>query len=243
MDDLRKLTVFVINLDRSIERRQLMTQRLAKISLRPDFVQAIDGKSYTTDRPDMLTILTAGEVGCYLSHLKAWQTIVDRDLPVALVLEDDVQLSEDITHVLRVLTAWAHRYDMVRLSRLRKPVGVRVADVASSHHLLLPRSNSSGLQGSLVSQAGARRLLDHLGGVMKMPIDTCLYRSEPFGLNAPVLCPPVVFEDNQQPSTIGVRFGAWKMPRKSLWVRLQRSWARRQELRRLKRAWANSAGS
>lgn len=243
MANLADLTVFVINLDRSVERRQLMAQRLAAMGLRPDFVQAIDGKACTADRPDMLTILTAGEVGCYLSHLKVWQMIVDRNLPVALVLEDDVQLSEDTPHVLRVLTAWPHRYDMIRLSSLQKPVGILVEDITSSHHLLLPQRNTSGLQGSLVSQAGARRLLNHLSGVMKMPIDTCLYRSEPFGLNAPALCPPVVFEDSRQPSTIGVRGGAWKTPRKSLWIRLKRSWARRQELRRLRRAWAMSTES
>ncbi|WP_367278723.1 glycosyltransferase family 25 protein [Malikia sp.] len=33
--------------------------------------------------------LTAGELGCFLSHLRCWQLLVERDLDCALILEDD----------------------------------------------------------------------------------------------------------------------------------------------------------
>ncbi len=40
--------------------------------------------------------LTAGQVGCALSHLAAYRLMVERDLPSALVVEDDVVLPQNI---------------------------------------------------------------------------------------------------------------------------------------------------
>jgi len=34
--------------------------------------------------------LTAGEVGCYLSHISVWKTLLERKLKTALICEDDV---------------------------------------------------------------------------------------------------------------------------------------------------------
>jgi glycosyl transferase family 25 len=35
------------------------------------------------------SVLTPGEIGCYLSHRKVWQKIVNENLYFALVFEDD----------------------------------------------------------------------------------------------------------------------------------------------------------
>ena len=62
-------------------------------------------------------MLSQGEVGIWLSHLTAWHDIVESGLPFALVLEDDVVLSEDIKAVLRnVLIALdGEEWDIVAL--------------------------------------------------------------------------------------------------------------------------------
>ena len=63
-------------------------------------VNAIDGSKlkhnelkhhYDVDlnRRQYHSVLTLGEIGCYLSHRKVWQKIVDEHLDFALVLEDD----------------------------------------------------------------------------------------------------------------------------------------------------------
>ena len=55
--------------------------------------------------------MSAGEVGCYASHLVVAQQIVARGLPYAVVLEDDVELAPDFKAIIRaaidaVPTGW-----------------------------------------------------------------------------------------------------------------------------------------
>src|SRR5690606_32765792 len=33
-----------------------------------------------------------GSIGCYISHMRAWRMIVDKDLPFALICEDDITM-------------------------------------------------------------------------------------------------------------------------------------------------------
>jgi hypothetical protein len=42
-----------------------------------------------------------GVIGCYLSHRRFWQLVVDQRLPRAIVLEDDIVLVEGFTDKLR----------------------------------------------------------------------------------------------------------------------------------------------
>ena len=41
-----------------------------------------------------------GVIGCYLSHRKFWQNVVDNDLEYAIVFEDDVQLVPNFKQLL-----------------------------------------------------------------------------------------------------------------------------------------------
>jgi len=48
-------------------------------------------------------MLTPGEVGCILSHQKAFQRIIDEKLPYALIMEDDVDIAPSIHEILDYL--------------------------------------------------------------------------------------------------------------------------------------------
>lgn len=45
--------------------------------------------------------LTKGAIGCYLSHVKIWETILNRDNDVALIFEDDAKVPEDINMLIK----------------------------------------------------------------------------------------------------------------------------------------------
>lgn len=90
------MKTYLINLDRSPDRLSVMTDRLKAIDVTFERVSAIDGinletKEFVVDVPNALYpyTLTAGEIGCYLSHRKCWQKIVDSGEDWGLVLEDD----------------------------------------------------------------------------------------------------------------------------------------------------------
>lgn len=103
---------YYINLDRSPDRRAHMETLFQEIGITAQRIQAVDGQQLTDDacrlinptRPGFRT-LSKPEVGCFQSHRKAWQHIVDGPHEWGCVCEDDLTFSDDIRHYLTD-TAW-----------------------------------------------------------------------------------------------------------------------------------------
>jgi glycosyl transferase family 25 len=90
------LMVLLINLERSTQRRIQMEARLREAGLSYQILPAVDGAAeqaqlrHTVDAPafrwhtgrDALP----GEVGCYHSHLQAWQKLIESTHDTLLVL-------------------------------------------------------------------------------------------------------------------------------------------------------------
>lgn len=101
---LMTLPIFVINLDRSPERWERISRSGGGLDLRR--VAGIQGSEIAREgwrhvAPERFMfshgrILLPGEYGCYQSHLLALRTIVEQDIPAAVVAEDDVVLVPDL---------------------------------------------------------------------------------------------------------------------------------------------------
>ena len=124
-----ELGVWLINLDRSTERRTVMEARLTTLGLDYTRFSAIDGRA-EWDRlaqgVDMIAFrrnvgreVLPGEIGCYASHLKVWQALLDSNHEVAVVLEDDVVFHDDFLPALDRVLATREQWDMVKLNRIR----------------------------------------------------------------------------------------------------------------------------
>lgn len=203
------MQVFVLNLEHARERRAAMQARLAAAGVAHEFLPAVDGRTLDARDPRIAGAdprLSPGELGCYLSHLAFWRAVVDRALPFAAVLEDDVLVEDRLPAVLAALAASPLPFDAVRLSALKPIVGIRIGELESGEALLLPTKNPSGAQGYAVSQQGARRLLDRLSRPLR-PIDDALDAYWQYGLCIPLVSPPPVCEDDSMPSSIQGRFG------------------------------------
>jgi glycosyl transferase, family 25 len=88
---------FFINLDRSEPRREHMEGELRRVGI--DWVtrfSAIDGRNLV---PPPECKLSAGELACFHSHLQIIETTPADSF--TMILEDDVQLSDDLPLVLR----------------------------------------------------------------------------------------------------------------------------------------------
>ena len=92
--------VFLINLDRSTDRLARCAPILDALGLTWERVPGIEGKKLPPEQLAALNPhpaphgewfrpLTPGEIGCFLSHLRCWQLIEERNLDCALVLEDE----------------------------------------------------------------------------------------------------------------------------------------------------------
>ena len=105
--------ILVINLARSPDRRRFIGDRLGRLGLDHEFFPAVDGAALTED--DLVNYdrkarlkafgcdLLPNELGCYLSHYRIYQKIIAESIPRALILEDDVEVSDDLPAILEAL--------------------------------------------------------------------------------------------------------------------------------------------
>ena len=107
-ENLSGVKTYYINLDRAIERNQLMTNEAKDLGISLTRLDAADGKklknsiyrgSYRFGDGTVIKYITKprgeetfAELGCMLSHLRAIKHAYDSGDEVALILEDDVDL-------------------------------------------------------------------------------------------------------------------------------------------------------
>ncbi len=117
-----KIPALVINLKSSTERRERMVRLLTPFAdiLDVRFVEGIDGRRLSEEEKraalsrgsrrkwERKLAWCDGEIGCALSHRKCFQTIVDDRLDYALILEDDLEFSDE--KGLRVQLELAKRF-------------------------------------------------------------------------------------------------------------------------------------
>lgn len=103
--------IWVLNLERSNERREFMETQLNKLNLEYEIIQAVDGLKLTDyelglySKKEALRCsereLSLGEIGCILSHVRMWQRLITENYDDVMILEDDVLINEMLLHALR----------------------------------------------------------------------------------------------------------------------------------------------
>jgi glycosyl transferase family 25 len=104
------MKVFVINLEHEYERRKSVEKQLVKYNIDYSIMPAVNGKDLSdeevSEKCDMQAVsknplwLSRGAIGCFLSHLNLYQKIVKEKLDVAVILEDDVIISDSFPSTL-----------------------------------------------------------------------------------------------------------------------------------------------
>jgi len=101
--------VLVVNLDRSPERWDSCQEEFAREHVKVERFPATDGKAMSEQEIAAVAtgpaqwFCTKGMLGCFLSHRRIWQKVVDEQLPAVVVLEDDVRLMPQFGDKLRRL--------------------------------------------------------------------------------------------------------------------------------------------
>jgi glycosyl transferase family 25 len=99
--------VLLINLRQSSDRLRFQEQQFARLGIPFERLDAVEASSIAEDvYADVVCAwqrpISRGELGCFLSHRVAWQRVVDSEHS-ALVVEDDVLLSDNLVTVLSQL--------------------------------------------------------------------------------------------------------------------------------------------
>ena len=117
------MKAYVVNLERSTDRREHIEQQLARTGLQYEMISGVDGSgiNLTDDRlvdPGFVTKswFRPGVAGCALSHLKVYQKAIADRAELALVLEDDITLPEDLVQLTEAISAQMSGAEVVLLN-------------------------------------------------------------------------------------------------------------------------------
>lgn len=142
----------------SLERIEAIDTRLdmsviKKFNLKLDPVGTVN-KLYFSQSP--------GAVGCFLSHVKAWQSIVEQDLDFALILEEDVVISDAINFLMSNPDLSPKKDELINLNGRNY----------QGHDLL----NLEGSESYVLSKKGAKKLINFVINCEKL---SCIEKIQP----------------------------------------------------------------
>lgn len=204
------MRIFVINLDRNTERLASTDAELRRFGLAYERFPAVSGRDLTPAerkacyRPFRARCVSgvglgAGEIGCALSHVGVYRKMIRENVPVALVLEDDVKLSDAFPELLAKAAAFADasRPQVIRFSAFDGEVvrGEGIVRVAGA----------TCTDAYLITLPAARAVASANFPVVAVA-DRWGRWARRDGLELYRACPPTVRQDN---ANLGTDVGRW----------------------------------
>jgi len=186
---LDSTTIFVINLKKDIEKKEHMLKICKAFSLDCNFIDAVYGKTLSEEEigkhyaKDMATKysdrgMSLGEIGCLLSHKYIYQKMIDEEIEQALILEDDIEFSDDIKNVFDSMDLFPKNWEVLLLghhSHTARDDETKASiwwkqHISTEYKLIRPSEKGKGTYGYLINNRGAKKLLGTLDQYYK-PID------------------------------------------------------------------------
>ena len=228
----RTMRIIVINLDQDTERRERVERRLRQLGLRWERLGAVDGRRLEPHHEAMIDRagqasrglqISPGAMGCWISHRQAQLMVADQTEPMALIMEDDISITDHLPDVVeRIERGEAGRFDVIRLHRVklrRRFVPVRRI---GSGAIGFVRPTDSGLQAYVITREAARRIITSIPRMVQLA-DHALYEHWTHGLVVCSIDPPVVYHRDHGQSSIGARpLSATPSLRPLKWLRRKR---------------------
>ena len=172
--------IFVISLERDVERRVAMRQELAAFDF--EFFDAVDGNELDESayRHRMQTDwwrvmrgreLAPGQIGCLLSNWLIWQRMVEAGTPCAIILQDDARLEDGFAVIVEEILKADVEWDIVNLAPKRQyRIDRMLAVLDGVRWLVRYRRRFGGAVGYLIRLEAAEALLHHCWRI-RAPID------------------------------------------------------------------------
>ncbi len=195
--------VFVINLDKSTERMAKISKRLDELEVPFERITAVYGAELTLEELQInydpklnaktyRRELPCGEIGCYMSHIKAWKMIIERKLQCAIILEDDITIDEGFREIAERLAGSTGDFEVVKLFCGKSNPKIAASEpIGKNHKLCRFYKVLSGNPGQLITFNGAKNLL---GSHQKFgrPVDVDIQHWWESDINVLGIYPPIV---------------------------------------------------
>ncbi|MDR0661895.1 MAG: glycosyltransferase family 25 protein [Holosporales bacterium] len=188
------IAAYVINLDRRTDRWTVMAPRMAPLGFPWERISAVDGKLLTQENINKIVdqkafyalrgcLMKRGEIGCALSHLKAWETFLRSPYAYALIFEDDALFDPGkLREIVSILEKTPQDWDIVNFgmdNAHEKPLPLR--KIHQDSHLVVYLGLVLQAGAYLINRKAAKALYAH-ALPLKLPVDIFFTRGWEFGL-------------------------------------------------------------
>jgi glycosyl transferase family 25 len=212
----KQIKIYVINLARCSDRREKMTRMLGKLQLEFEFFDGVDGAQLTPEQISSVYKPTAAfvrlgrelhrnEMACSWSHIRLYEMMMREGIDSAVVLEDDIDLSDEFSQVLAARRLWLPSdWRVVNFAHdMAKPIPISAIVTPSLAHLTVCRfERVVGRTGAyLINKQGAESLLRHAYPV-RMPPDDLAGDARFLGVQVYGITPRVAMWDEAYVSAI-----------------------------------------
>ena len=178
------MKVYLVNMDRSTDRLEIMQRRLSALGLKFERVAAVDGSKLTEAENGCVIspnwrypyFLTPGEVGCFLSHRKCWQKLIDSGDSWALVLEDDSVFHPKAKEYFQSTSWIPEGVQLVQFSFAKDSTFSDKSVLLANGNRLVRVKHSSpcGTYAYMISRDAAKKALE-LSNKIEGPIDNFMF--------------------------------------------------------------------
>ena len=201
------MRIYVLNFARATDRCGHMARAAAAIGVTLDFIEAVDGRRLTDAQRDLVDhrrrrritpyLLSDNEIGCWLSHRRAMQALVESGKGMAAILEDDVTLLPDFPCVLDALQHQGGLFDVVTLYRnfQRDPGFEACRTLIGGISLGRIAPMQTGAVGYVITRQAAKKFLAATPHFVHA-VDKEMHRYWASGLDIYALSQPVVIHDD-----------------------------------------------
>jgi glycosyl transferase family 25 len=227
------LRVYLINLDRAVDRLSAMQAKLREASLPFERVVAVDGQALQlpvrefSERTYGLLHGRRGnpaEIGCYLSHVECAKRLLASKSEFALILEDDLEFPSDLKQVLKAAVEANSDWDILRLSTVNSGRKYPFTKLTPHRSLAIALTREKGSGAYLINRRAAAWFVEKLLP-MRLPFDLAFDLEYLAGLKSAFVFPVPINQDIGLPSQIQGKRRAYHLRRwRYVTVQPYRAW-------------------
>ena len=168
-----KLTTHIINLKRSPQRWNFISEHLSNHCINVIRIEAVDGKelveseilknySVALNKSKYFWPLKSSEISCYMSHRQSMQTFVDNaEADYLLLLEDDTETDHRFSDHLEDWLRLVNRPYPVSLKLFTKrPINGPIVAAVAGINIIRPHRIPLGCVAQLLNKPAAQKLLE-----------------------------------------------------------------------------------
>lgn len=192
------MKAYVINLDRSKERWAYISKHLGTLNIAYERVSGVEGRKLTPPIQGYSALryflwhgkrTELGQVGCFMSHVKASRQFLESGDEHGMILEDDVQLEAGTLALLQqAIAVGGNTWDILRLTGFHGGMPARYRSLDPTHWLAVNLTRKTGTGAYVVNRKAATAIANKLLP-MTLPIDHAIERDWLYGYRISTIIP------------------------------------------------------